>query len=219
MLYNTAYVLATQGHVERAMAHYRACLELAPTYTAAQHNLGMLLYESGRTEEALDEFDQVLALDPDHPRTRVSRGWALLTLGRPATEVFREATLSTPEDDLAWHGLGSALHREHREAERSDDAADAFRRALELEPQHAGAACKLGAVSLRADQLDDAVSWLRRCVELRPTDAGSRAWLGWAPQRRGEHEAAIAEYRTALSMDPDNEYAIRGLEQPAVEIE
>jgi tetratricopeptide (TPR) repeat protein len=212
MLYNTAYVLASQGHAEAAIEKYRACLARNPHYAAARLNLGVLLYQANRPAEALDAFSTVLDYEPDNQQARVSRGWALLALGRYAVEVFREATRHDPRDPQAWHGLGVALKAQ---TDRLEEAADALRKAVALEPNHAESHCALGEALLRLERPSQAASSFARCVDLAPEQAASRAWLGFALELLGEREKAIGAYRGSLSLDPRNRYALQGLERLA----
>ncbi len=208
MLYNTAYVLASQGHAEPAMEKYRECLALNPSYAAARLNLGVLLYQANRPAEALEAFAAVLDYDPENQQARVSRGWALLALRRHAVEVFREATRHDARDPQAWYGLGVALKGQ---SDSPDETALAFKRASELEPNHPESHCALGEALLRLERAREAAQSFSRCAQLRPEQAAARAWLGYALERLGERERALAAYRAALTLDPQNPYAQRGL--------
>jgi tetratricopeptide (TPR) repeat protein len=56
-------------------------LQGVPGWTAAQSNLGWILAEQGRNDEALRLFDALLARDPDDAQTRLMRACALLKQG------------------------------------------------------------------------------------------------------------------------------------------
>jgi tetratricopeptide (TPR) repeat protein len=210
MLYNTGYVLASQGHFEQAMDKYRACLSKNPFYTAAQLNLGVLLYGSGRPQEALEQFDAVLNLQPKHQQAKVSKAWALMTLGSYAVEVFRDATQSDPSDPQAFNGFGVALQRQARDLV---GAANAFKRAVELEPRHPDAWCNLGETELRMNRLEPALRSFQKCAGLRPEHGATRAWLGWALELSGDRATAKTEYTAALLFEPENQYARQGLDR------
>jgi tetratricopeptide (TPR) repeat protein len=214
MLYNTGYVLATQGHYAEAMEKYQACLAINPFYFAARLNLGTLRYGAGRMQEALQDFQEVLNDQPDNQQARVAKGWALLGLGRYAVEVFREATRHDSRDPQAWYGLGAALRRQ---GGQPDAAEVALRKAIELEPQHGDALCALGEMLIATRRLDESVKRFEQCVDTRPQDGRARAWLGWALQSSGRRDEAIAAYRTALKLDAGNPYAKQGLAQLGVQ--
>jgi Flp pilus assembly protein TadD len=53
-----------------ARAAYEETIALAPTFTAARINLGILLANTGKMEEAIEQFEAVLQIDPNDPRAR-----------------------------------------------------------------------------------------------------------------------------------------------------
>jgi tetratricopeptide (TPR) repeat protein len=54
------------GRLEVAEVHVRTCLNAKPDYSEARVFLGSLLLAQGRRTQALDAWQQVLALDPKH---------------------------------------------------------------------------------------------------------------------------------------------------------
>ena len=48
------------------MQEFRKALELKPGYTTCYYNLGVVLENQNRTEEAAESFRQALRLDPSH---------------------------------------------------------------------------------------------------------------------------------------------------------
>jgi protein O-mannosyl-transferase len=105
-----------------------------------------------------------------------------------------------------WHELGISREQSGRTAE----AADAFRRSLDLDPSdprvwmsYANALVRLGR------QRESAEAW-RRLIALAPSDAGIRSRLseglfarGLAASRSGATDEARSWFREALSTDPE----------------
>jgi tetratricopeptide (TPR) repeat protein len=75
-LYNRAWVLSQtpkEGSKEEALRTYRKILDMDPGRHDARFNLASLLAQSGRTDEAINEFQQFIQdapQDPDVPRAK-----------------------------------------------------------------------------------------------------------------------------------------------------
>ena len=66
-LFNQANALAAVGQSEQAEAAFHRCLALAPTLVGAHTGLGIVLAETGRLGQALDEFREAVRLQPNDP--------------------------------------------------------------------------------------------------------------------------------------------------------
>ncbi|MBI2071639.1 MAG: tetratricopeptide repeat protein [Gemmatimonadetes bacterium] len=84
-------------------------------------------------------------------------------IARKRAEAARvEETLSADE----WYALGFDL-----EVTSPDEARDAYRRALELDPHHAGAHINLGRLLHEAGRLEDALGHYRLALQANPDDS------------------------------------------------
>lgn len=79
-----------------------------------------------------------------------------------AAEAEFRRSIEIMETAWAWTGLGEAYHR----SEDRESAAEAYRRALRLEPDHAVATFYSGIVALETGQIDRGVRALERALEL-----------------------------------------------------
>lgn len=112
---------------------------------------------------------------------------------RRAAAARQEETLSAEE----WYALGFDL-----EVTSPDDARDAYRRALELDPHHAGAHVNLGRLLHEAGRLEDALAHYRLALAANPADATAAFDLGTALEDLGRTAEAIEAYRLAIRSDP-----------------
>ena len=110
---------------------YRRAIELNPNYSLAHDGYAMLLSAQGRFDEAIEQVNRAVELDPLSLSIAVHSGWPYYFKHdfESATRRFRKA-LDLDENFIPAHGwLGMALGQQHRFAE----AIDAFRRALEVD--------------------------------------------------------------------------------------
>ncbi len=97
-----------------------------------------------------------------------------------------------------WFELGLDL-----EATAPQEARDAYRRALELDPHHADAHVNLGRLLHEQGQIGAATEHYRRAVALQPDDATAHYNLGVALEDQNLLPAALRAYQEAIEQDPE----------------
>ena len=122
-----------------------------------------------------------------------------------ARDVFLQATQLEPNSGEAWAGLADALHTMgvsgHYEA--FEQAKEAARKALEIDPFQAQALMVLGAVSFGYDwnpaQSED---YFRQAIKARPNYAMAHALFAVTLAHRERLEEATNEIQLAAKLDP-----------------
>jgi tetratricopeptide (TPR) repeat protein len=126
-------------------------------------------------------------------------------LARRAAPVARVAFAEAKEesgDPLTaeeWYRWGCEL-----EAAAPDEAAEAYRRALALDPRHADAHVNLGRLMHESGDAEAAREHYHRALDCRPDDATAAFNLGVALEDLGRPREALAAYENALALDPGN---------------
>ncbi len=103
-----------------------------------------------------------------------------------------------PDRPMFYNAIGVALAN----AGRLDQAAEYYRRALELRPDYPEARAHLGDVLARTGRPADALALLRQAVAARPHDALAHDALGRALTAAGEIDEAVACFREAVRLNP-----------------
>ncbi|MCA9803889.1 MAG: tetratricopeptide repeat protein [Cyanobacteria bacterium HKST-UBA02] len=137
-----------------------------------------------------------------------------------AEELFREILVSTPADQTAMVGLGTALAKQFK----LDGADEMFDRVLARDPNNALAFAGKATVILnrlqssnqtirsnRESFLNQAETFAQQAVRLAPANGESHFVLGRVFQEKGNTETATSEFRTAIQLDPDHSYAYSAL--------
>ncbi len=83
-------------------------------------------------------------------------------------------------------------------------AVEAFRRAVELDPDSAQAYVSLGSAYMRLNRRAEAARAFRRAIDLDPDDAIAHVGLGQTHKLSGDPDNAILELERALELDPEN---------------
>jgi len=118
-------------------------------------------------------------------------------MARRAAEAARtaEARLTAHE----WFELGLDL-----EPHDLENARDAYRRVLELDPHHVDAHVNLGRLLHEAGRAEAAATHYRQALALRPGDSIAAFNLGVALEDQGRPAEAVQAYEDALRCDRTN---------------
>ncbi|MEM9597601.1 MAG: protein kinase [Acidobacteriota bacterium] len=203
-LYLRARLADLQGQPEEALRSMRAAVARRPA-VPARVDLARMAYRQGRLQEARGELAAVLRLVPDfHAALSLLAELEMLT-GDPerAVEIYERLAARSP-GVASWGNLGLA----HFLAERYDRAAEQFRRALELAPNHPGLILNLADAQWMQGDRPGAEALYRRVVERTETgDLGSVGPLSIRAQalaHLGRSRQAVATVQRALRQAPDN---------------
>ena len=102
------YPLAALGNMNEVIAQYEKILEITPNYSLPLFRLGLIYYEKGDYDKALNYFDKVVNMWPFDYDGLVMLGWTYFKLNnsREARVLFQKALLNTPDGKSALEGLG-----------------------------------------------------------------------------------------------------------------
>jgi tetratricopeptide (TPR) repeat protein len=188
------------GNYVAAVKAYERGLAVEPENVELLNSLGFALFQQGNSEAAIVALERALAVDPQHWKAHNNLALAAIDIGEfeVAEGHYRESLAVNPQPAI-WNDLGFVLERQGL----SDEAARAYRMAIELDPGSATAHYNLGSSLARLGQLAEAESHLRSALEISPS-AEAHTGLGivlWQQERADE---AIASLHAAIAVDPAN---------------
>ena len=93
---------------------------------------------------------------------------------------------------------------------RYEEACNAYKIALDIQPYNAAFCCNIALALLARGIRMDAVSYCRKAIQLQPEFIGGHLVLGHAMMAQGEFEQALLNYRKAGQLDPDDIDPISG---------
>ena len=123
---------ARLGRYAEAEALLTRCVELAPNFAAARHNLATMLYRQNKNLEALAQIEILTAKDDRHPGYANLRAAILARLGEydRAIAVCERMLADYPNQPKGWMSYGHAL----KTVGRQGDSIAAYREALRQAP-------------------------------------------------------------------------------------
>jgi tetratricopeptide (TPR) repeat protein len=128
-------VFYMRGQIAPALEAMSKALECTPDSAKVLSNVGLLLKESRRHEQAIDHLKRALELDPTLFDAHVNLAACLLNINcfAEAEASARAAAGIDPKNALAWNNVAIAMASQGRFV----GAVDAYRRALALDPANA----------------------------------------------------------------------------------
>lgn len=186
---------------------YASAVRLWTTTVAAQPDnprawstLGQSLFDAGRTEEAIANYEAAVRLDPEHFEARNNLGIALLAAGRMAEAEphLAAAVRLEPAYAQAHSNLGMALYA----VGRRDDALRHLRQALALRSDYAEAHSNLGILLHAAGDDTTALTHCLAAVRLAPENAEAQSNLGMVLHALGRSAEAQSCFERALRLKP-----------------
>jgi protein O-GlcNAc transferase len=161
---------------------------------AAEH------HRVGNLADARRSYQEILAADPQCASALFRVGLLELQEGHAgaALAYITRATEAAPGEAAFGLYRGHALQA----LERWNEAADAYRQSLRLQPNFADAQMALGIVLQRSGQLTQAAAAYRQALTLKPED--SRVWgnLGTVLRELGDIDESIRSLKSAVVLDP-----------------
>ena len=134
---NLGFELASKGHLDKAITHYREALAINPDFEAAHINLGVALRRQGRVDDSIKYYNAVLNARPGYAGVHHNLGLNLLQQGRvdQAVAHFQQALHIRSDYAEVYNSLGAAMVSKGKIKE----AVASFRQALRLNPDLAAA--------------------------------------------------------------------------------
>jgi tetratricopeptide (TPR) repeat protein len=156
---------------------FRHAVETTEGNGVMESNLGKVLCQENRVEEALPYLQRAVVSAPDLPKAHYNLGAALLAKGRveEALAQFETHVKLQPDDPIAQFNLGS-VQLEHG---RAAAAVAHLRKAVELAPRAAEGHCKLGIALARTGRAAEAISQYENALRIAPDYIQARHDLAW----------------------------------------
>ena len=189
------------GRLEQAATLYSKILEADPRHADANHLLGVIAFQLGRNEVAVELIGMAIAANRSNPAFHSNLGNALNGMGRAddALAAYDRALRLRPDYADAHYNRGNVL----RDMGRLGDALAACDTALRLRPDYADAYYSRGNVLRDMGRLDDALTAYDSALRLRPDYAEAYNNRGNALLGMGRLDDALAAYDGALRLRPD----------------
>ncbi|HWA96404.1 MAG TPA: tetratricopeptide repeat protein, partial [Terracidiphilus sp.] len=183
----------------------RLCLELLKLdvkHAEGLHLLGLVLYQQGRPEVAINMLQRAITANGKVAAYYSNLGNALHDAGRheEALAAYDRAIALQHSEPNFHYNRANTL----RDLRRLGEAGEAYEYALKLKPDFAEAHCNLGGVLRNCGLLQEAETHLRTGLRIKPDYSDASNNLAVTLQDMGRLGESMECFRRAVRLNPDN---------------
>jgi tetratricopeptide (TPR) repeat protein len=170
-------------------------------YAEGYNDVGTDRLQQGRPQEAIEQYEQALRINPDYATAHNNLGNALLLSGNvgEAIRQYEQAVRLIPGSVEVHCDLGTALEQ----AGRTQEAIEHFEEALRIDHNCARAHYNLGVALARLGKGQQAIEHFEQALRIQPDYAEAHLNLGNALLTQGKLQDAVWHYGEALRIKPD----------------
>jgi Tfp pilus assembly protein PilF len=176
----------------------------------AHNNLGNVLAQMGKTDEAIAHYAEALRIKPGLAEAHNNLGFTLAGRGRAdeAMTHYAEALRIKPDYVEARSNLGVALATQGR----VDEAIQELREALRMAPNDAEVHANLAEMFVRKGQVTESARHYSEAIRLNPGDPDTHFRLGLILADQGKLEDAARHFEAAVTLNPRFQRARQALD-------
>lgn len=200
-----------------AERYLRKVLESNNRFADIHNLLGVVCHLEGKFESAIASFEEALKINPNYTEALLHLAVLYNDLGRFAeakklyTRLKKKTDGKTRDIEPVLKGKLSNMHAQLGDTYRSiglyPQAAEEYRKALDLNPTYADIRTKLGAALREMGKHADSAKELKRVLQAAPGYLLARVQLGITCYAMGKGADAKKEWEAVLKKDPANESA------------
>ncbi|HEV3383703.1 MAG TPA: tetratricopeptide repeat protein [Gemmata sp.] len=189
------------GQLREAEKLYREILASEPGNADALHLLGVIAYQVGKHEPAIEHIKNAIRLRGMDAEMCSNLGAAYQALNqlKEAECCYQNALQERPDHISARYNIGNLYLKQRK----LDEAIDCYRRVLQLQPDNIGAINNLGQALKGQEDFSGAANCYEKILQLQPGNAEVHINLGTVRDAQKRHNEAIACYRHAIQLRPD----------------
>lgn len=203
MNYGTA--LMAKGDYEGALSYFERTLALAPRYSYAHVNMGVLLGASGKQQEAEEYFKNGIAYGRNNPEAFYFYGNWLIKRERfaEARTMLEKALVISPQHTKSQVALEKvkAIVDQNWESQLAKAMALA-----KGKPNHDNY-LNLSLAYYKVKNWEESINAARRALQFNPKGIGAYNNIGTALIHLGRYDEAIQNFDKALEIEPNYQLA------------
>jgi predicted O-linked N-acetylglucosamine transferase (SPINDLY family) len=200
-LFHRAIGFHQGGNLAEAGRLYGEILDHEPKNFAARQLLAVLRFQEGHDQDALNQIEAALAIQPNAAEALATRGNILIRLQRldEALASLDQAITHKPDYAEALYNRGNC----RQYLGRHEDAVADYSRALALNPGYEPALTNRGNVLSKLRRFSEGLTDYEAALRLSPGDPLALYHRANALKDLQRFDEALGDYDRALALDPD----------------
>jgi tetratricopeptide (TPR) repeat protein len=187
------------GGIDKAIGRYQTAINAHDPHWMVRLNFAALLDQCRRTNEAREQYEEVLARVPRNYTANYRLGNLEVQTDPAAAEAHFRAAIRVDPSVEAHIGLAEALEQEGKSAA----AVAIYEQQLRQNPGKAVVLVAIGRQYFRAGKFAEARAKFREALEREPKKAAIHVDLSVTAQAEGNDAEAIEHLEAALRLQPD----------------
>lgn len=197
-----------KGNMEKAVKCFQTAIHIRPGYWENYNRLGTCYYFFGRYRDAAEQFRRVITIQPDSSLGYNKLGgiYNLLGLYKDAVNMHQRAIEIYPNPS-SYTNLGT----DYFYLERYEEAIEAYRAAIRMDPRDDLLYRNIGDAYLRVgreaeahEQFETAIELLRKHLQVAPDDAQKLGRLAVCQAKLLRRAEALQSIERATELEPGN---------------
>lgn len=175
--------------------------ELSALLTNAQQ-----LHQQGKLTQAMDQYEQIIALAPQNADALQGLGICAAQLHHmeKAIDYFNRALEQNPDN----HSLHNNIANAYKASGHLDKAIQHYQDALRINPHYAAAHNNIATVFALQDNYREALNHYREAVHTEPDFVAAHYNLGLLLLKQGESDAAAVQFKNVQTLNPSHMEAL-----------
>jgi tetratricopeptide (TPR) repeat protein len=197
-----AHSLLENGNVAEAMTILQHLETIQPPVKGLNHELGIAYYRTGKLVDAQKAFAAAVQEDPADEESVQMEGLTLYRMGQPAKAIpylerVRQWMPNANADSDYVLGLC------YVDAQRLDDARQAFAKEFDVDPNSAASYLLLGRMLMRANLPEMAADQAHKALQLDAKLPLAHFMLGEVYLNKSDVDHALQEFEQERALNPD----------------
>ena len=190
-----------QKNYDQAEKSFLKILKIDPKNINSYFYLGYINALTNQLDKSEEWYKKGLKIDPknDHLLDYLSETLKREDKFDESIEVLKNLA-EIKQSDKVWFRIGKL----YEDQDFSDDAIDAYKQALELNPDNKQAQYRLASVLYDQELYEEAIPYLEKAAESFPDDEVIGKKLAKAYFQTGKLDSAINNYKSLIAKDPKN---------------